>query len=455
MKRRVTIVTLGLALVALAGWPAFVAQRSVASDTSNVVEQFTPAPVTQDYLQRDRLIQFYERAVRRTPGDQIMARMLAGQYLMRFRERGDIGDLRRARVAAHRSLAIQPRMNSGAESELASVALSLHRFRDAQRYDSDVVRMQPWSPDAKAALASTDMELGEYTSSAKLLEKQPDHYTDPSWESAVARLDELTGHLSAARVHIARGMQQVDSVFDNPAEARAWFHVRAGELAFESGDGPAAERDLQDALAIYPDDAKAYNVLARVYCAEHRWRDALAAATRGSDLVPLPETLGYKADAQRALGDRTSARETDDLIGAVERIGDASGVNDRAIAVYESEHRVHLDDAVRIARRDLAARDDLFAEDTLAWALAMDGQWMSARPHAEKAVATGIEDSRVQFHAGVIDFATGHRAEARDRLQRALAVNPQFHPVYADEARRLLRSASQTAVPLSGPTAKD
>jgi tetratricopeptide (TPR) repeat protein len=454
MNRRATIVTLGLALVALAGWPAFVAQRSAAGDAA-VAVAFTPAPVTPDYLQRDGLVQFYERAVHRTPGDQIMARMLAGQYLMRFRERGDIGDLRRARIAAQRSLAIQPRLNSGAESELASVALAVHQFRAAQTYDVDVVRMQPWSPSAVAALASTDMELGEYASAAKLLAKQPGSNADPSWESTVARLDELTGHLRSASAHIARGMQQVDSVFDNPAEARAWFHVRAGELAFESGDGPAAERDLQDALAIFPDDAKAYAALARVYCAEHRWREALAAATHGSDLVPLPETLGYKADAQRALGDREGARETDDLIGAIERLGNSYGVNDRAIAVYESEHGEHLDDAVRIARRDLAARDDLFAEDTLAWALAMDGRWKSARAHAEKAVATGVEDSRVQFHAGIIALHTGHVVEARGRLQRSLAVNPQFHQVYADEARRVLQSESRTAVPLPGPLAKN
>jgi tetratricopeptide (TPR) repeat protein len=454
MKRRVTFVTLGLALAALAGWPAFVAQRSAASDTT-VAVQFTPAPVTPDYLERDRLVQFYEAAVRRTPGDQIMARMLGGQYLMRFRERGDVGDLRRARIAAQRSLAIQPRMNSGAESELAAVALAIHQFRDAQRYENDVVRMEPWSSGDVAALASADMELGQYASAARLLAKQSDPYSDSSWESAIARLDELTGHLSAARAHIARGMQLVDSVFDNPAEARAWFHVRAGELAFESGDGPAAERDLKDALAIFPGDAKAYNVLARIYCAEHRWREALAAATHGADLVPLPETLGYKADAQRALGDRGGARETDDLIGAVERIGNAYGVNDRAIAIYESEHGERLDDAVRVARRDLAARHDLFAEDTLAWALAMQGQWMAARPHAEKAVRTGIEDSRVQFHAGVIAMKTGYFAEARDRLQRALAVNPQFHPFYAAEARRLLQPESRAAVPSSGPAIKD
>ena len=435
----VAIAVLCLAVAALAGWPSFVAQRSASTDAVASI-QFTPAPVTMDYLQRDRSVDFYERAVARTPSDQIMARMLASQYLMRFRERGDVGDLRRARIAAQRSLTIQPRQNSGAEGALASVALALHRFRDARRYDADVARMQPWSSGAVAALASTDMELGDYATAASLLGKQPSPYLDATWESSVARYDELTGHLRAARRHIERGMRQVDSVIDNPAEARAWYHFRAGELAFEAGDAPAAERDLKDALAIFPADAKAYNTLARLYCAEHRWRDALEAAQRGADLIPLPETLGYEADAQRALGDRESARRTDDLIFAIERIGNVSGINDRAIAVYESEHGERLDDAVRIARRDLAARDDLFAEDTLAWALAMDGRWTEARPHAERAVKPGIEDSRVQYHAGIIALRTGHRAEAYERLTRALAVNPHFHPAYADDARERLES---------------
>ena len=444
MKSWAAFVTAGIVLAALAGWPAFVAERSASADESGaapaVAATLTPAPVTPDYVQRDHNVAFYERAVHRSPHDQIIARLLAGQYLMRFRERGDIGDLRRARLAAQRSLSIQPHENGGAEGELASVALALHQFRDARRYDGDVVRMQPWSSSAVAALASTDMELGDYARAATLLARPPSPYLDASWESTVARYEEVTGHLSAARVRLARGMQQVDSVFDNPAEARAWYHFRAGELAFEAGDLSPAERDFKDAIAIFPSDAKAYNSLARIYCAEHRWRDALTAATHGAALVPLPETLGYQADAQRALGDREGSRETADLIGAIERIGNSYGVNDRAIAVYESEHRVHLHDALTIAKRDAAARDDLFAEDTLAWALAMNGEWESARPHAERAIATGIEDSRIQFHAGVIALKTGHVAEARDRLQQALVANPYFHPVYADEARRLLGS---------------
>ncbi len=436
---RASLVIIVLALIALAGWPAFVTHFNSDPALATVATTFTPAPITRDYLVRDQVVSFYERAVRRSPYDQIMARMLAGQYLMRFRERGDIGDLKRARIAASRSLAIQPRHNDGAESELASVALAMHNFRDAKRYDEDVARMTPWSPDAWAALASTEMELGQYDAAAKVLARPPGPRLDAAWETAVARYEELTGHLTAARSHLEIGMEQIDSVFDNPAEARAWYHFRAGELAFENGDAAAAERDLRDALAIYPDDAKSYNTLARIYCAEHRWREAAAAAEKGAELVPLPETLGYEVDAQRNLGDEAGAQQTQDLIFAIERIGNSNGINDRAIAVFESEHGVRLDDAVRIARRDLAARDDLYAEDTLAWSLAMDGKFAEARPHAERAVAFGTRDSRVLFHAGWIDWRLGDDREAQEQLSAALAENPNFHPYYAEWARTALR----------------
>ena len=133
---------------------------------------------------------------------------------------------------------------------------------------------------------------------------------------------------------------------------------------------------------------------------------------------------------------------TQDTILAIERIGNAQRVNDRALAVYYSEHGIRTADAIAIARRDVIARDDVFAEDTLAWALAQAGQWHEAQLHARRAVALDTQDARLQYHAGVIALRNGDSAEAKRRLSRALELNPQFHPVYADDARRLLAKCS-------------
>jgi hypothetical protein len=55
-----------------------------------------------------------------------------------------------------------------------------------------------------------------------------------------------------------------------------------------------------------------------------------------------------------------------------------------------------------------------------------------------RAARYGTEDPELQYHCGVIAWHTGHIGEARRRLSAALAVDAQFHPVYADDARRIL-----------------
>lgn len=433
MTRRSLVVFAAVALAAIAAWPVYYKHSTVAEASMP-----TPAPVIADYVNRDRIVALFEDNARRNP-DQITTRLLASQYLMRYRETGDVGDLVRAEHVAARSLALQPRFNMPGEMTMASALLSLHQFHRALAHAVMAMRIEPWNTGAIAQAAGVETELGNYAEADRLLRSaHPGPVTDANLDSALARYDEITGQAAEARQLIQRAMLVTDSIIDNPAEARAWYHFRDGELAWSTGDLDGAEGRFNEALAIFPNYARASNALARMYWGERRWPQALEAATRAADLIPLPETLGYKADAQRALGDVRGAKVTQDLIIAIERIGNASGLNDRALAIYYAEHHVRLSDAVLIARRDVKLRDDVFAEDTLAWALAQNGRWSEAEVAARKATRYDTEDSRLQYHAGIIALHAGHQLEAEQRLRRALALNPQFHPLYADDARRQL-----------------
>jgi tetratricopeptide (TPR) repeat protein len=224
-----------------------------------------------------------------------------------------------------------------------------------------------------------------------------------------------------------------------------------------AGDLEAAQADYERALSIFPDYWHANNGLARVFWAQRRWGKALDAATSSADVYPLPETLGYKADAQRALGDIRGADVTQSLIEAIEHLGKVQGINDRLIVLYYSDHGINLEHAVDVARRDLHNRDDIYAEDTLAWALAMDGRWAAARMHAERAAALGTQDARLLFHVGMIALHNGDTAEAQHRLSAALALNPHFNPFYAAEAvttlARLNASSRRIDPPLQATSA--
>ncbi len=394
MKRnRPTIVAIVAAIVAGAAWPWFAAYRAQATVA-------VTAPVNQDYRNRDRLVAFWETEARRDPVDQIALRNLGGQYLARFRETGEFGDVARARAAAIRSLQLQPAGNMQALGVLASADLAYHKFNEALAAEQAAVAAEPFDDESRAQMASVLMELGRYAQADRILLHRVGSDPDPTWMSIRARYDELTGNLAGARVGMARAESMIDRMLMIPAYTRSWYHVRAGQLAFEDGDVAAAQAEYAEALRIFPDNAMALMFEAKLYRSTGDWQRALAAATRSADLYPLPQALGYEADAQRALGDDDGARRTDALIRAEQRLYNTQGVNDRLLAMYYADHREHLDDALRAARADLAKRgDEIYADDTMAWVLAAMGRWDQATVYAGRATRYGTQDPDIRRHA--------------------------------------------------------
>jgi tetratricopeptide (TPR) repeat protein len=292
--------------------------------------------------------------------------------------------------------------------------------------------------------ASLEMELGEYGRANDALQRIPiAEQHDIAAETIRSRYDELTGNLATARALLDDAMHQADALIDEPAQARAWYHVRAGELAFNAGDLGAAVDAERTALEIFPTDNLAFKDLAKFELARHHERAARDAAVAGARITPFAETLGYEADAEQALGNDRAAHATREVIFAIERIGNAYHVNDRLLAVYYADHRLRANDALTIARREIAVRgDEIYAQDTLAWAAAMAGHWDEARRAVARATRFDTQDPLLHYHAAVIALHVGDRSEAVRQLREALAHNPQFHPTFASDARRRLAALS-------------
>jgi tetratricopeptide (TPR) repeat protein len=359
--------------------------------------------------------------------------MLAAEYLQRYRERGDVGDVLRAEAAARRSLRIQPRGNVAALVELAAAQLTLHRFRDALATIRAARGEAPSSPALAMNEASLDMELGEYDAARTLLAQFGNN--GDTTDTVAARFAEVTGDLTRARALLARAARRVDAVYGAPNERRAWFHVRLGELAFEAGDSDEALREEKTALDRFPDDVQALTDSARFTAALGRWSDARAFAEHAVRLTPSPENLSLLADAQERLGDAAAANATRDEIVAVERVGNARHLADRLLALAYADHGTRLAGAYAIARRELAVRDDVFAEDTLVWTAARAGHWDVARTAARRSTAWNTADPRIWYHAGVIAEHDRDVATALANYHHALALNPHFQADFADDAR--------------------
>jgi tetratricopeptide (TPR) repeat protein len=383
---------------------------------------------------RAQTVAHLEQLVGRDSGDQITPRMLAAEYLQRYRERGDIQDVLRAQAMAQRSLRIQPQGNVAALRALAGAQLTLHQFQAGL---ATVRAARRWKPDDLGLAmfeASLDLELGRIEPARALLARFGND-TKAETETIAARLDELTGHLADGRRILAGAARRADTRYELPAERRAWFHVRLGEMAFAAGDTDEAVREERIALSRFSDDTQAWTDLARFDAALGAWSSAEEAAARAVALVPSPENLGLLADAQIARGDAAAAAATRDEILAVEKLGNTQHIVDRLLAMEEADHGVRVEHAYRIARREVNVRDDVYAEDTLAWCAARAGHWDVARSAIARATRWGTEDGRLWYHAGFIAEHDGLRETARQHYQHALRLNPHFQAGLADDAR--------------------
>ncbi len=423
------------ALVALAAWPVLLHVRMGSAVSADPVMRLTPAPVKPDYRWRDEDVAFLESRYKKSARDMFIPRMLSGQYLQRYRERGDVGDILRARAAA--------------QTALASADIALHRFGEARALIQDARRVQPDNPDFALSEASVDLELGNYAAAHRLIEATAGKRAG-SMDVIVSRWDEVTGSVADAKARLAHAMHFTDSLYDMPAERRAWFHFRLGELAYLDGNNAEAIAHERDALAIFANDVFALGALARFQLADKAYAQAAATASRAVLLMPSPETLGVLADADAQLGDATGAAATRAQIDAEERIGNAQHVNDRLIAVYLADHGERPADAYAIARRELTVRDDIYAEDTLAWCAAKAGKWDVARGAMREALRFDTEDPRIQYHAAVISQHFGELSAAARRYARALALNPQFSATQADDARAQLARIGADAARTAG-----
>ncbi len=352
------------ALVALAAWPAYVGVRGAVAAPADPVAAMTPAPVKQDWKARDSIVAFLEQRAGKNAQDMLTPRMLSAQYLQRYRERGDLGDVLRAEHAARVSLAAMPQRNAAGEASLADALITLHRFREAKAAIAEARRSRPDDPGLLAEEAAVELELGDLEPVRTALAA---HRDDPTFALTQARFDEETGHLADARAIVGRAAHLADTMYDTPAERRAWYHARSAELAFAAGDHAAARRDATEALAIFPDHLRALTILARVELVDGHDGEAIAAAQRAVRLQPNPEPArhpGRRPSRERRRG-RRGGDARRDLRRPAHRL--AQRVNDRLTALYEADHGVRLAEAYAIARRELRTRDDVYTEDTLAW----------------------------------------------------------------------------------------
>ena len=382
----------------------------------------------------DQLISETQAKVDAAPEDAGGHAVLGAAYLQLARETGDPANYGRAEASLDRAIELDPD-NLQALIAQGSLSLSRHEFDEALRLGERALAINDTIPRVYGLIGDAEVELGRYEAAVRTIQTMVDLRPDLASYSRVAYLRELHGDLSGA----IDAMQQAVSAGGGNVENTEYVRVQLGNLHFAVGDLTAAERAYAESLAHLADYPYALAGMARVRAAQGDVPDAIELFERASARIPVPEFIIGLGETLEAAGRADEAADQYALVGAIGQLLEANGVRqDLEIAAFLAEHGEDPDAAVTRARSAFAVRPTVFAADALAWALHVAGNEPEAAEFADQALRLETASSLLLYHAGVIAAANGETDIARDRLRRALALNPDFSPLHAPRAEAAL-----------------
>lgn len=423
------IILVGCAVaVGISGvWKRQPAAATSASEAEPVIVNGRQTPV-------DSQIQKAEAVIKRAPDQVEGYNLLAAAYLQKARETGDFGFNARAEAALKRSQEIAPEDFDALKLQ-ATLLLAYHRFQEALEVARKAQALRPDNADVYGALTDAFVELGDYPAAIETAQKMVDKRPDTASYSRVSYLRELHGDTEGAIEAMRVAVKAADP---RSPESVAWCRVHLGLELMNAGRLREAEREFDEALAIFPDYHLALSAKARVRAGAGDTAAALELYKKSEERVPLPDTASALGDLLSQLGRADEAKKEYALAEFIERGGASAGTYSRQLALFLADHDLKLDEALEIARRERAARNDIYTSDALAWCLYKKGMAREAKEAMDEALRLGTRDPRLFYHAGMIADALGDRRAAKQYLQLALKNDPSFNILQAARARRTL-----------------
>lgn len=368
---------------------------------------------------------------------------LAMALAQRARESSDTAFYAAAEKAIAQSLERAPG-NLDARRAGIGVMLGQHAFADALKAAQALSGEVPDDLQVYAYLTDAHVELGHYDDAEKsaqwLLDLRPGNI--PGLTRA-AYLRELFGDIDGSLDLMQQAYQRTPPT---DREDRAWLLTHMAHLHLLNAEIDNADALTAEALKTFPGYHYALAQQAQVRQAQGRPTEALAWLRRHVEAAPHPENFFYLGEALARQNRMHEAKTVFTRFEAAARAERASGDNaNRELIRYYADHARQPAEALKLARFEIARRQDIFTLDAYAWALYRNAQFRQADTVMARALATGVRDPRLHYHAGMIALKRGARARARAHLQTALRYAPWA--AFAADARAALDHATQPRQP--------
>jgi tetratricopeptide (TPR) repeat protein len=362
-----------------------------------------------------RTILAAEEQIKKDPKQSHGYNDLAKALVRRGRESGDPDYYRQAARAVQDSLKVEP---DNFEGYKARVMVLLGQREDAAALDlaRKLNQRIPDDVQVRGLIADACRELGDY----------PQAEMQTQWMLNLRR-GNIPGMSRGAFLRIDFGdaegaLDWLTSAFKltNPTETeeRAWLLTHIARVRLQTGKLELAEQLLGQALEIFPDYYFTLDALAETRSALGKYGEAADLLRHAQKTAPHPRRLfplavALKQDSAFAEFER-QARQ----------IADKPDNANRELIFYYADYAHKPVEALRVARTEIARRQDIRTLDAYAWALYSNGQYAEARVELDKALKLGIRDAALFGHAAAIAEKLKDQTAAANYQKQVRALRP-------------------------------
>jgi tetratricopeptide (TPR) repeat protein len=396
----------------------------------------------------DDLIASLQARVKRNADDHAGYAALGAAYLQKGRETADAADYELAKAALEKSLDLLSNDPAAAfaMTQMAVVCMVEHRFEDALTWAQKALALGSGDPSPWAIAGDALADMGDYKGAAEAYSRLKSSYGSGDEKSAFAyQQDSRMSFLRLASGDNDGAIQLMQNAVRKaieirmPSENIAWSEYQLGEEFFLAGQLKEAERAYLASLDEYPGYYRALAGLGKVRASQRKYSEAAKVYQQAIAAVPYPEYATALGDIYQKLGQQEDAKKQYALVEFIGNLGQINQqIHNRDLALFYADHDLNLNQSLLLARRELEVRRDIYTWDVLAWSLYKNDKPGEAAEAISHALQQGTKDPIFFFHAGLIYQKLGDLAKAKEYLQRALQINPEFHITYGDTARQTL-----------------
>ncbi|PAW74645.1 MAG: hypothetical protein B9S38_03105 [Verrucomicrobiia bacterium Tous-C4TDCM] len=201
-----------------------------------------------------------------------------------------------------------------------------------------------------------------------------------------------------------------------------------------------AEQLVTKALEAAPENPRILAIAGRIFTAKQDYPKAIGLYENSAAITPNHEALAGLVDLYQLTGEPEKAKQQAERVldfhkahthdGHVHSHGEGNAQLARFMADHDREPEL----ALKEARAAYQTYKNVSTTDTLAWCLLKADKPEEAQTMIRRAMKRKTTDAELHFHAGMIELALKQPEAARKCFNRALSMNPNFHPVRAKQA---------------------